>query len=115
VTRSLTAGTLVACIGLAWAGPIEANVVIDWNRAAVQCVQGSPTPANRPGPVGLLDMALIHAAVHDAVQAIEGRFEPYHYRNSSLRGAGSPEAAAAAAAYGMLVRLYGSANACVTP
>jgi len=115
VTRSSTAGTLVACIGLAWAAPIEANVVTDWNRSAVQCVQGSPTPANRPGPVGLLDLALIHAAMHDAVQAIEGRFDPYHYRNSSLRGAGSPEAAAAAAAYGMLVRLYGSANACVTP
>lgn len=114
MNRSSTAGTLAICIGLAWAAPTEANVVTDWNRHALQCVQGTPTPANRPGPVGLLDVAIIQAAVHDAVQAIEGRFEPYHYRNSSLRGAGSPEAAAAAAAYGMLVRLYGSGNACVT-
>jgi hypothetical protein len=61
----------------------------------------------------LLDTALVQAAVHDAVQAIQGRFEAYHYENAALRGIGSPEAAAAAAAYGMLVRLYGADDPCL--
>jgi len=30
--------------------------------------------------VGLLDVAVVHTAMHDAIQAIHGRFEPYHVR-----------------------------------
>jgi hypothetical protein len=42
--------------------------------------------------------------VHDAVQAIDRRFEPYH---AEVKGAhGRRSAAAAAAAYGVLVGLY---------
>jgi hypothetical protein len=99
---------LTVCISLGWAAPARANVVTDWNVITLRCVQGQgmAIPANRPGPVGLLDIALVQAAVHDAVQAIEGRYEPYHYRNASLRGVGSVDAAAAAAAYGVLAGLY---------
>jgi hypothetical protein len=64
-------------------------------------VQGKPAPdpvpANRGGPVGLLDIALVQAAVHEAVQAVQGRFEAYQYENPALFGVGSPDAAAAAA------------------
>jgi hypothetical protein len=63
--------------------------------------------------VGLLDIALVQAAVHDAVQAIEGRFESYRYTNPAMLGTGSPEAAAAAAAWGMLVGLYGADDPCL--
>ena len=56
---------------------------------------------------------MAHAAIHDAVQAHQGRFEPYHYDNAALRGVGSPEAAAAAAAYGVLVGLYGADEPCL--
>jgi hypothetical protein len=48
-------------------------------------------------------MALVQAAVHDAVQAIQWRFEPYA---ADLKGSGSPAAAAAAAAYGVLGGIY---------
>ncbi|MDQ3831059.1 MAG: vanadium-dependent haloperoxidase, partial [Candidatus Tectomicrobia bacterium] len=85
----------------------------DWNAVTLSCVQGPPSPPNRGGPAGLLDIALVQAAVHDAVQAIQGRFEPYAYENPAMRGVGSPEAAAAAAAYGMLVGLYGSDDPCL--
>jgi hypothetical protein len=61
----------------------------------------------------LLDIALVQAAVHDAVQAIEGRFEPYEYENKSMRSTGSPEAAAASAAFGMLKGLYGADDPCL--
>jgi hypothetical protein len=99
-----------------WA-PAQASVVTDWNAITLVCVQGQAAPVaippNRLGPTGNLDVALVHAAVHDAVQAHQGRFEPYHYENPALLGVGSPEAAAAAAAYGVLVGLYGADNPCL--
>ena len=51
--------------------------------------------------------------MHDAVQAIQGRFEEYQYENPALLGVGSPAAAAAAASYGTLAGLYGAANPCL--
>ena len=51
--------------------------------------------------------------MHDAVQAIQGRFEAYEYENPAMLGVGSPAAAAAAAAYGTLAGLYGAANPCL--
>ena len=100
---------LVLC---AWT-QAHADAVTEWNAITVSCVQGSPTPANRGGPAGLLDIALVQAAVHDAVQAIEGKYESYEYENKALRGKGSPEAAAASAAYGVLKGMYGANNACL--
>src|SRR5688572_16074472 len=49
-------------------------------------------------------MAIVQAAVYDAVQAIDRRFEPYHVE---IPGAsGSPEVAAAKAAHDVLVYLF---------
>ena len=111
---------LIALLGaLATSGwtPAQASVVTDWNAITLICVQGQVAPvaipANRAGPPGLLDTALVQAAVHDAVQANQGRFEAYHYENPALLGVGSAEAAAAAAAYGVLVGMYGAANPCL--
>jgi hypothetical protein len=70
----------------------------------VVVVQAAPN--GRPGPPGLLDLALMHLAMHDAVQAIEGKYQPYHYSNPHALGSGSPAAAAIAAARRVLVRLY---------
>jgi hypothetical protein len=103
--------TLIACVWLGLASPAFADVVTDWNAITLLFVQGGPgTPPNPPvgraGPPALLDIALVQAAVHDAVQAIEGDYEPYAYRNKHAYGVGSPAAAVAAAARGVLVRLY---------
>src|SRR5262245_39780011 len=96
---------LVASIALAlslWLAATPsalANAVTEWNEITLAAVT-----TGRPGPSGLLDIAITQAAVHDAVQAIEGRFEPYY---AVVPGAsGSPQAAVAAAAYGVLVNLY---------
>ncbi len=94
----------------------RADAVTDWNAIALRCVQVpvAPAPApNRGGPPGLLDVALIQAAVHDAIQAIQGRFESYHYADQSRRGLGSEAAAAAAATYDLLVHLYGADDPCL--
>src|SRR5215510_12778550 len=98
----------VVCVGVGAAMPAHADVVTDWNARTITC------SANRPSVQGLLDVALIQAAVHDAVQAIQGRFEAYRYENPSRLGVGSPAAAVAAASYRMLVAFYGAGNACMS-
>jgi hypothetical protein len=90
---------LILCGYLAWTVPVAADAVTDWNATAVAAVT-----LGRPGGPGAVDMALVQAAVHDAVQAIEGRFQPYHVKISGAPG--SPAAAVAAAAYGVLVGCY---------
>ena len=85
-----------------------ADVVTNWNVIIMAC-----TAAGRPGPTGIVDIALAHGAMHDAVQAIQGRFEAYRYRNPAQLGMGSVDAAAAAAAYGVLAGLYGAGHACL--
>ncbi|MBM0104693.1 hypothetical protein JM946_08040 [Steroidobacter sp. S1-65] len=95
--RGLWAATV--CAFAAWTGPVAADAVTDWNEITMAAVA-----AGRPGPVGSLDTALVQIAVHDAVQAIERRFEPYHME---VRGAkGSRSAAVAAAAHDVLVGMY---------
>lgn len=92
---------LVVCGWLSWTGTVHADAVTDWNAIAVQALATSAPP--RPGPVAFLDLAIVQAAVHDAIQAIDGRFEPYQ---TSLPGAtGSPGAAAASAAHAVLVNI----------
>lgn len=51
-----------------------------------------------------MDMAVVAVALHDAVQAYEGRFEPYYVEIAGAKG--SKSAAVAAAAHGVLVSFY---------
>lgn len=90
---------LLLCGLLAGAGPVFADAVTDWNEITMTAVT-----AGRPGPVGMLDVALVHIAVHDAVQAIERRYEPYHVEIKDAKG--SRSAAVAAAARDVLAGLY---------
>src|ERR671913_1719783 len=112
MARSIGASLVLALTCFAWTPAVHADVVTDWNAITLRCVQGAPpaVPANRSGPVGLLDIALVQAAVHDAVQAIEGRYEAYRYMTP---GSGSKSAAVAAASYGVLAGLYGADDPCL--
>jgi len=98
VTRQCTVG-LMAGIWLASVVPASADAVTSWNEITLKAVT-----IGRAGAAGYLDTALVHAAIHDAVQAFEGRFEPYY--TSIPNASGSPSAAVAAAAYGVLVGIY---------
>jgi hypothetical protein len=90
---------LVLCGLLSSTGLAYADAVTDWNEIAQPAIA-----TGRPGPSGSLDSALVQIAVHDAVQALERRFEPYH---AEVKGAkGRRSAAVAAAAHGVLVGLY---------
>src|SRR5262245_2609123 len=79
----------------------DANVVTEFNALAVQCIS-TATPPARGGPPGLLDLALVHAAMHDAVQAIKHDFHPY-FATPPATGGESVASAAAAAAHDVLV------------
>src|SRR5688572_26985452 len=60
----------------------SANVVLHWNEVLLQSL------ANQPPRVPLVrNMALVHVAMFDAVNAIERSYEPYHARVQASRGA----------------------------
>lgn len=81
----------------------RADAVTDWNAIAIKTIAGVPS---HPGATSFLDSAMVQAAVYDAVEAITGRFRPYHVH---IPGAsGSPDAAVAAAAHHMLVTRFPS-------
>ncbi|HXV40977.1 MAG TPA: vanadium-dependent haloperoxidase [Steroidobacteraceae bacterium] len=100
--------SLAACAWLALPGLATADAVTDWNETAAASVA-----AGRPGPIGQVDLALVAAAMHDAVQAIERRFESYYVEVPGATG--SRSAAVAAAAHDMLVAFYPAQAATLTP
>jgi hypothetical protein len=101
----------IAVIGLTLLATVSvrADAVTDWNKIAVQEVLLAVTPAvpasqARVGPTGVLDVAMVQAAVYDAVQAIAGQYQPYQ---TAIPGAsGSPASAAAKAARDVLVSRF---------
>jgi len=94
---------VVLCTILAGPAALRADVVTDWNKIALDATQIAPL---RPGPSNLLDAAAVQLAVYDAIQAYEHDYQAYCI---DIQGAsGSPEAAAAKAAYDVLkARLTG--------
>lgn len=104
VVMSPSAGASAAALpgAISRAASVDPDAATYWNNIAVQALVAANPP--RPNPVPFLDMAIVQIAVHDAVQAIDRRYEPYHMK--LLRGAGgSQEAAAAKAAHDVLVNI----------
>ena len=90
MTRLKCLSALVASACAIVSAPAHADAVTEWSALAMGC-------ANRPGPPVLLDLALVNTAMHDAIQAIEKRYQPY-FATPSATGTESRAAAAAAAA-----------------
>ncbi len=87
--------TLILVPGLA----LAQNAVTEWNNIAVKtAVLGNlAIPPNSPNGMALY-LAYVHLAMHDAVNAIQHRYQPYGPPLPAPAGA-SVEAAVAAAAY----------------
>src|SRR6201998_1112158 len=102
--RLLGLASLIVCMCLNSARLVRADVFSDWNAIASQ----TAIPV-RPGPSSILDLAMVHAAMHDAIQAFQGRFEPYGAPIPNASG--SPVAAAARAAHDVLVARFPSQSA----
>lgn len=79
----------------------RADVVSDWNMVMENALRtAGVTPPGQARPP-----AMVHAAIFDAVNGIVQKYEPYFVREEAPEGA-RPEAAAAAAAYTVLLSLY---------
>jgi hypothetical protein len=79
-------------MALAMSSVVRADAVTDWNAIAIQIIARATT---HPGATSFLDSAMVQAAVYDAVEAITGRFRPYHVH---IPGASGSTAAAVAKA-----------------
>lgn len=79
----------------------RADVVTDWNQTAIKTVVENPPP----GLTGVRNLAIVHLAVHDAVNGVLPRYQPYLVKARAPQGT-SAEVAALSAAHGALVALY---------
>ena len=105
----LLAGTTAAVLVTASLAPAMAQApkpasqVVEWNRTLLVIVR---TPGAQPATIHpTRSFAIMHAAIYDAVNAIDGTHKPYLIRLSASHFA-SQEAAAAGAAHEVLVNLY---------
>lgn len=119
VRRRLAGLTTIAMIAMAAMIPAAAvraateptNMVLVWNENAVSVISAATT-ATPPGlgnapPLSPLHLAMVHGAIYDAVNAIDGGHEPY------LDGLSAPASASKAAAVAQAAHdvLYGLAAA----
>jgi hypothetical protein len=94
-----TALPLVASLALS--GALQADVVLDWNALMIDAIRvdnTGPTLSSR-------NLAILHTAVYDAVNAVLRTHQPYRFQPTVEPGT-SPEAAAAAAAHAVALVLY---------
>ena len=100
---------MVGAVGLVPAASVAAaeptDMVLTWNANAVAVIS-QPTTADPPGlgqgpPLAALHVAMVHGAIYDAVNAIDGGYAPYNSGLSAAPGA-SQAAAAAQAAHDVL-------------
>jgi len=82
----------------------EVNQVLQWNRTLLVIVR---TPGAQPATVhATRSFAIMHAAMYDAVNAIDGTHTPYVVDVTDVSRSASQDAAAAVAAHEVLVTLY---------
>src|SRR6266576_681752 len=92
----------VALVALASPTVARADAVTDWNAIASNAIV---TTAGQPPPVSVLHFAMVQGAVYDAVNAIDRGHRPYLVQPPS-NPTDSKEAAAATAAYQVLIALF---------
>src|SRR6266508_5051303 len=102
----LAAAALLAVAGLsppARGQQPAGNPAIEWNAIASTAVMAPPPQgAGQPPHVAVLSLAMVQGAVYDAVNAIDGGYQPYLVAPPANAG-DSKETAAATAAYRVLV------------
>src|SRR5579864_139204 len=78
--------------------------VVQWNRTLLVIVR---TPGAQPATIHpTRSFAIMHAAIYDAVNAIDRTHRPYLVHPTKVSPDASQEAAAAAAAHEILLKLY---------
>jgi membrane-associated phospholipid phosphatase len=101
VTLLLHAGALTTAQVPADPRPARSDMVLRWNSATLDAIRAERTPP----PMAARNLAMVHVAIYDAVNAVTRTHQPYAIDAIPEAGA-SAEAAAAAAAHYVLVTLY---------
>jgi PAP2 superfamily len=81
--------------------PANADVVTDWNNAALDAIRAGRTAP----PIASRSLAILHVSIYDAVNGIARTHEPYFVQNAASPRA-FRQAAASAAAHETLVNLF---------
>jgi len=100
---SFGARPLIILVGMVVGGampPAHADIVTIWNEKALELLP----KMSKQGPFNLRGLAMMHAAMFEAVNAIERRYSPFKVDMTAPKDA-SAEAAAAAAARRILLEL----------
>jgi len=101
----------LALVTLAAPAVARADAVTDWNTIASNAIVAT---AGQPPPVAALHFTMVHGAVYDAVNAIDSGHRPYLVQPVS-NPTDSKEAAAATAAFRVLVGLFPSQAGTLQP
>ena len=92
------------------------NMVLVWNENAVNVISqpatATPPGLGQPPPLSALHLAMVHGAIYDAVNAIDGGHEPY-LPGLSAPSTASQAAAVAQAAHDVLFGITPAANTAV--
>ena len=111
-TLAVLCAVLAAQVGQSYAGhkipdpnPAQpVNPVVQWNKNLLVIVR---TPGAQPATIhSTRSFAIMHAAIYDAVNAIDGSHKPYLIHLSGVSPNASQDAASAQAAHEVLVSLY---------
>jgi hypothetical protein len=105
--------TSAAVLLVMWSAATAQNAVTDWNAIGITAARTSTAPGSATAGGTGIYMAYVHLAVYNAVNAIDGRFQPYKYSLPATRDA-SVDAAAIEASYRMLLYLLPDQAASLT-
>ena len=96
--------SLVLCLtAVLPASPAAANEVAQWNETTMKAIAAN----GQNNVVSTRTLAMVQGAVHDALNAINRRYDAYYFEGPGDPAA-SPDAAVAAAAHTVLVGVIGS-------
>lgn len=108
---ALSVGFTMPASLTAVAAPPPPDTVVKWNEYAVNALI---VTALQPPTVSALHLAMVHGAVYDAVNAIDGGYEPYLVSPKAKKSY-SKDAAAATAAFKVLVNIVPTQAAALQP
>jgi len=97
-----TVGVVAGLLSLAFAQPAT-NEVLQWNEITMKAIDAN----GQSNVVATRTLAMTQGAVHDALNAINRRYDAYYFEGSADAGS-SPDAAVAAAAHTVLVGVVSS-------
>jgi PAP2 superfamily len=101
--RRLALACCAALVVLVAPAVARGDAVTDWNVQAQSTILGQVPPPT--AHASTLSFAMVHGAVYDAVNAIDGRYQPY-LDVPNVEQPASKNAAAATAAFRVLTALY---------